>query len=298
MKKIISVILAVCLVFCSSIIVNAENADGLYYEQGEYKLHYTETLAENSIGRIMFIHGFLYSGRTWDYMIPYFVEAGYDCYAVDVVSFGYSTRESTVENHIDREDLIVGLMESIAPMDEWTIAGHSMGGSIAMNIAYDYPEIQNLLLYAPAFMTSVAPENNRMMNNAFTIAMCKFMLNVVRAMPFIATFGVYKVTDDWTYAKSYNASVLLDPLAVDGTMESICAMNETARGNKIEEIKALEMPILLVWATTDSVLPVASTNAISAALEGKAVEKTCEGNHLFIENKAQAAAQFALDFLA
>ena len=40
-------------------------------------------------------------------------------------------------------------MESIAPMNEWIIAGHSMGGGVSVNIAIE-EDVQALLLYCPA----------------------------------------------------------------------------------------------------------------------------------------------------
>ena len=65
---------------------------------------------------------------------------GYECVAADLPDFGYSTREAPGIQVIEREELIISLMNELAPDEEWILAGHSMGGGVAVNIAASRPD--------------------------------------------------------------------------------------------------------------------------------------------------------------
>ena len=118
------------------------------------------------------LHGFGCSTYSWEPMAKLMSENGYECVLADLPGFGYTTRETADVRHVDREELIEKLMLSIAPMDEWILAGHSMGGGVAMNIACETPELKALMLYCPAPVSKTPSFMESMMNNAF---MGKFM---------------------------------------------------------------------------------------------------------------------------
>ena len=102
MKKIISIICAVAIVF-SSVSMLAVAADtsykpyenSQYFEYGDYDIHYRVVPAKGEMkGRIMMLHGFLCSTYAWRNMAPILAEAGYECVMADLPNFGFSTRES------------------------------------------------------------------------------------------------------------------------------------------------------------------------------------------------------------
>ena len=152
-KKLLAIIMSLVMVFgMFTISVSAETeavTDG-YYEEGEYSLHYTVVPAEGEYkGRIMFLHGFLYSGTTWNGMAEIMSAEGYDCYLLDLPNFGYSTRETADTEVIARETLVVNFMETIAPTSEWILAGHSMGGGVSLNIPTPYSTISGSVTNSP-----------------------------------------------------------------------------------------------------------------------------------------------------
>ena len=143
-SKIISLILVISLLaglFClPAHAVDTPYEDSLFYTQGDYEIHYRIVEHKGEFrGRIMMLHGFMCSTYAWRNMAANLSEAGYDCVMADLPNFGYSTRETENTRVIDREELIAGLMKSIAPAEEWILAGHSMGGGVAANIAEELP---------------------------------------------------------------------------------------------------------------------------------------------------------------
>lgn len=301
-RKFFAVLLSVTMVFSvASVAVFAEDetVTDSYYEQGEYSIHYTVVPAEGEYqGRILFIHGFLYSGSTWNGVAEIMSAKGYDCYLVDLPNFGYSTRETKDTQLIAREELMVSFMETVAPLNEWIVAGHSMGGGVALNIACDHPELEALMLYCPS---EIASNGNSMFTSfATNDILGKIMDSIFKAVlssELIVKMAVFMTTGDMEYAKNYDASLLADPLMIPGTGAGMFFASATARNTDLEAAAALEMPVLLVWAEGDNVLSDANVENINKALENK--EKVnVEGSHIVIETNPALISEITLDFLA
>lgn len=302
LKKSTAILLSLLLLFSCGICAFAENETAdtdSYYTQGDYSIHYTVVPAEGEAkGRIMFIHGFLYSGTTWNGMADVMSKDGYDCYLVDLPNYGYSTRENSNTTLIDREELVVGLMESIAPMNEWIIAGHSMGGGVALNIACDHPELQSLMLFCPSeiymqgnsFLTKMATSSvmSKMMDSIF---------GLVLRSKFIVKAAVYFTSKDMDYAKNYDADLLAKPLLIEGTGAGMLYSSANARNTSLEDIEKIEIPTLLVWADADNVINSSIKTNITSSLKNAQVE-TVSGSHIVIETNAEELAALSLDFLS
>lgn len=157
MKRLISVLCVITLLFSAFSVVSFAGGDEFkpyedsrFFEYGDYSIHYRVLPAEGEFkGRVMMLHGFVCSTYSWRNLAPLLAEAGYEVVLADLPSFGYSTRESASVAFVPRETLIAELMKSIAHIEEWVIAGHSMGGGVAVNIAEEQP-VKALLLYCPA----------------------------------------------------------------------------------------------------------------------------------------------------
>ena len=273
-KKLLAIIMSLVMVFgMFTISISADEVvtDG-YYEEGEYSIHYNVVPAEGEVkGRIMFIHGFLYSGTTWNGMAEIMSAEGYDCYLIDLPNFGYSTRETADTEVIARETLVVNFMETIAPTEEWILAGHSMGGGVSINIACEN-DLEALMLFCPSEISSVG---NTMMaslaTNSFVSKMMDNIFKMVLGSDLIVKAAVYMTTGDMEYAKSYDASLLADPLMIPGTGSGMLLSSVNAKNTDMEALAAVTTPTLLVWADNDNVLSAANCENITAALAGREI---------------------------
>lgn len=298
-EKLLAVLLSLVMLFSvTSVAVFAETTTACYYEQGEYSIHYTVVPAEGEYkGRILFIHGFLYSGTTWNGVADIMSAEGYDCYLVDLPNYGYSTRENKNTELIAREELMVGLMESVAPINEWIVAGHSMGGGVALNIACDHPELAGLMLYCPS--ETYMNGNSMMTSLATSDFMGKMMDSIFKAVlssDLIVKMAVYMTTGDWDYAKNYNARLLADPLMIEGTGTGMLYSSVNARNTDLDAISQIEIPTLLVWADGDSVISDDIRSNLNGALLN-AETVTVEGSHIVIETNPEEISAVTLAFL-
>lgn len=300
-KKLLAIIMSLIMVFgILSVSVSAEDTavtDG-YYEEGEYSIHYTVVPAEGEFkGRIMFIHGFLYSGTTWNGMAEIMSAEGYDCYLIDLPNFGYSTRETADTQLIAREDLVVSFMETIAPTSEWIVAGHSMGGGVSMNIACEN-ELEALMLFCPS---TIYTQGNSMLSslatNDFVSKLMDGIFKAVLSSDIIVKAAVYMTTGDMEYAKSYDASLLADPLMIPGTGAGMLLASANAKNTDMEALSAIDTPTLLVWANGDNVISADIVDEVTAALPDAELQNV-DGSHIVIETNPDTLAQISLTFLA
>lgn len=299
-KKLLAIIISLAMVFgMFTFSISAENTvtDG-YYEEGEYSIHYTVVPAEGEAkGRIMFLHGFLYSGTTWNGMAEVMSAEGYDCYLLDLPNFGYSTRENAETKLIAREDLVVNFMETIAPTSEWILAGHSMGGGVSLNIACEN-DLEALMLFCPS---EIYMQGNSMLTNLATNSVVSKMMDsifkMVLSSDLIVKAAVYMTTGDMEYAKNYDASLLADPLMIPGTGAGMLLASANAKNTDLQAIAAIETPTLLVWANGDNVIGADMVKNITGALTNAEV-KNVEGSHIVIETAPNTLAQISLEFLA
>lgn len=299
-KKLIAILMSLIMVFgMFTISISADEVvtDG-YYEEGEYSIHYTVVPAEGEFkGRIMFIHGFLYSGTTWNGMADIMSAEGYDCYLIDLPNFGYSTRETADTQLIAREALVVNFMETIAPTSEWIVAGHSMGGGVSMNIACEN-DLEALMLFCPS---TIYTQGNSMISslatNDFVSKMMDGIFKMVLSSDLIVKAAVYMTTGDMEYAKNYDASLLADPLMIPGTGAGMLLASANAQNTDMEALSAIDTPTLLVWANGDNVISADIVSEVTAALP-EAELQNVDGSHIVIETNPDTLAEISLAFLA
>lgn len=304
LKKSLAIILSLIMAFSCSLVAFAVNIDtpyddSQYYTEGDYSIHYRVVEAEGAKkGQIMFVHGFIYSGSTWNGMAEIMAAEGYDCYLVDLPNYGYSTRENADMELIDREELVVNLMKTVAPLDEWILAGHSMGGGVSMNIACDHPELKALMLFCPSEINFDAGSMSGALNpSSLLMKVMTGLMNTVLRSKLIVKLAVFAVTKDLSYAKQYDTDILTAPLLIDGTIPGIFFSSANARSTDLEAIGNISVPTMLVWADGDSVINAAMTENITNALANAEV-KTVKGSHIVIETNPEEVAGLALDFLS
>ncbi|MBQ2902858.1 MAG: alpha/beta hydrolase [Clostridia bacterium] len=304
MKKFISIICIIAVVFSALTVFSfAENEnfkpydDSRFFEYGDYEIHYRIVPAKGEMkGRIMMLHGFLCSTYAWRNMASILSEEGYECVMADLPNFGFSTRESDDIEIIDREILIAELMKSIAPMDEWIIAGHSMGGGVAVNIAISNP-VENLLLYCPAPQSEFPDAMEGLMTSDFM----KWFMNIffnygTRCEPLVKMI-IYAATMDWDFAMDYDVTGVTDATQYNGFGGGLCEMMFNVRATDLENASEVDCPVLLVNASKDIIINDTMKTQMTEAFPDAEAYIVEGGGHQCIENRAEEICDVTLDFI-
>ena len=304
MKKIISII-CVTVILLSSLSVMAFAADtnykpyeeSQYFTYGDYDIHYRVIPAQGKFkGRIMMLHGFMCSTYAWRNMATEMSKKGYECVLADLPNFGYSTRETDDMEIIDREILITKLMESIAPMDEWILAGHSMGGGVAVNIAIENP-VKALLLYCPA-PQSEFPEAMQgiVQSNIMKGTMNAFFKYGTTVTPLVKSV-IFMATLDVKFSNDYDVTGVTDAVQYDGFGAGMCEMMYNVKPTDLENADKITCPVLLVQASGDLVLNSQMKDQMKSAFPDATTYNVKGGGHQCIENRAFELSLITNQFL-
>lgn len=301
MKKALSFVLALVLIFTAIPFAFAVNADKpfdnseFYKVNDDYTLHYRVFEAEGTEkNQIMLLHGFCLSTATFEGLAEIYAENGYRTILVDVPNFGYSSRETDDTELMDREDVIYALMENLG--GTFIVGGHSMGGGLAINLATDHPEaVTGLVLFAPqTSFEGSAP------STLFGSKPQQIMMEVVRTVilwfPTLIRYALVAGSfSSLEFAKNYDITKITDPFTIEGTGAGIAIMSTHTRGSDLSKLKALDIPCVIVTADKDMVASAENLKEIiDNSPEGTKVVNFTEGGHMMMEYNPTKAAEVTL----
>lgn len=117
------------------------------------KISNGETIAyrerEGGDKNLLLIHGNMTSSKHWDLLIDK-MDSQFKIFAIDMRGFGESTYHSPIKSIKDFSDDVKLFVEEIG-LNDFSVAGWSTGGAVAMQFVADYPDqCQRLVLLASA----------------------------------------------------------------------------------------------------------------------------------------------------
>ena len=304
MKKILSVILCAVMLFglCAPALAAAPQelpyADSAFFDYGEYRLHYRVKEASSPKGQIMMLHGFAESTYSWENLSAILVENGYTCVLVDLPDFGFSSRETKETVRLPREEIVHALMISLSD-EPWYLAGHSMGGYVALSLAQVYPEsVKNLLPYGTAGNDGVPAQTSGITSNDFLASVMGPMMELMGKNPLLVRLLLAVAIQDLDYVMHYDVEAIIAPFRIKGTGAG-AIYNFSMLNNTDYEAVSRMRPILFMNGDKDKVISDAARVNLRAALpEGSVDHVVAGGGHMFIENLAAEAAEVTLSFLS
>ena len=264
---------------------------------GDYRIHYRTFSAENPKGQIFMIHGFALSSYCFVALAEELVDAGYTCVLADLPDFGYSTRETKDTDMLPREEIMHDVMTAINS-DPWIVAGHSMGGYVALSIATLYPDdVSALLLYGTCGNDGAPDVAKRFGQSDFLMAgMGRFMQTAAKSPALVRLLYIF-ACNSVSYAMHYDVSKIIDPYYIDGTGEGALRNFFALTLTDYDAVRAMD-PILFVNGDHDYVVTDSSRVNLRAALPEGSVDYIVKGGgHMCIETHAEEVAGVTVDFL-
>ncbi len=269
-----------------------------FFETGDYSIHYRVFEAEEAKGQIFMIHGFALSSYCFVPLAERLQAAGYTCVVADLPDFGYSTRETEDTEKRPREDIMHELMTSLSP-EPWYVAGHSMGGYIAIAIAQKYPEsVKNLLLYGTSGNDGASEVSVKAMTNPTFLKVMGKVMELASRMKLLVRLLLLTATEDFTFTKDYDLFYITDPYTVSGTGAGALINFSMLPATDYEAFRTLP-PVFYINAANDTVISKQAIQKLRGYLpEGSTDITLTSGGHLFIESRADLTAEHTLAFLA
>ncbi len=253
---------------------------------------------------LVMIHGIAGSSSTWVPSMPLLAER-YTVIAPDLLGHGESAKP--------RGDYSLGAYASgirdllgVLGHERATVVGHSLGGGIAMQFAYQFPQMaERLVLVASGGLgKEVTP-----LLRALTIPGTEFVLPVVLRHELHDVLGAagrvlgrFGLRADPFLSEVWHAwARLTDVRAQRAFIHTIRAVIDSA-GQRVSardpHYLAHEVPTLIIWGDRDQVIPVSHAHIAHELMPGSRLEVVEGAGHFLPIERPELMDRLLRDFLA
>jgi pimeloyl-ACP methyl ester carboxylesterase len=253
---------------------------------------------------LLLVHGMGDSSRTWRNLIPR-LAADHTVIAPDLLGHGKSDKPRADYSVGGYANAMRDLM-SVLGVERATVVGHSFGGGVAMQFAYQYPErCERLVLVSTG---GVSREVNPLLRLASTpqadLALPLLQLGVTRvvvksALAFLRLLSTDIARDADDMLRVFEA--LPDATARRAFGRTLRAVVDW-RGQVITMLDRCYltrgMPTMLVWGAHDAIIPYAHAKIAHAAMPGSRLETFEEAGHFPHHTDETRFLNVLRDFLA
>jgi pimeloyl-ACP methyl ester carboxylesterase len=208
-------------------------------------------------GKVILIHGFIGSTYCWRMNVDALAASGYKVVAVDLPSFGYSSRSLTFnQSQSSRGTLLWHLLDSLDRGDttKWSICGHSMGGGTAEAMALLKPERTKTLTIVDGM---IFIKNSNTVSQFSILARQKQYNKIIVSYmeKNLITYNRVRKAIKKNYRYEPDSSVVqnyLTPLLREGTAKSILNVWAKAKESTPLDVEGIKnIPALVIWGKHD-----------------------------------------------
>ena len=230
---------------------------------------------------LVLLHGFPLDHHLWDDIAP-LLEDRFDLILPDLRGFGESTTVDAPYSMADYASDIAGLLDQLG-IQKAVIAGHSMGGYVALAFARLYPErVSGLALISSQVLADPPDRKEGRYKSAADVAE-KGIGGVVEAM-------TSKFTSDarlQTIARS-----IMEKQKPDAYIGALKAMAE--RTDSTSLLSTFKFPVVVVHGEADALIPVARADEVKAALPDSYYVELKDTGHVPMLEAAKETAEALL----
>lgn len=273
-------------------------------QRSKVELHgqsYTYRTAGNG-PLVLLLHGIAGSSATWERVIPR-LSARHRVIAPDLLGHGESAKAGGDYSLGAYANLIRDLLETLGE-ERGTVIGHSLGGGVAMQFAYQYPErCERLVLVSSgglgrdvhAILRAAVLPGAELVLPWLSVAATRGIGTVVKAL---GRFGFRESAD---LAETWRSFISLEePSARRAFLQTVRGIIDIG-GQRVSATDKLYlsagMPTLIVWGEEDPVIPLAHAHRAHEVIPGSRLEVfSGAGHYPYIDDPVRFAA-IVLDFI-
>ena len=274
--------------------------NSLYWVCGDYAMHYRiDKASGKEKGKFFLLHGFWMNTMFYDELVEKLNAEGYTVYRVDMPSFGYSTRETKGIDYVRPADVIAKMIADLDDGKGFILYGHSMGGSVAMEVALLAPKhVKALILNAPMFMRNSNDKQAERFLEPRMVSLLTTEAKLIQKLNKAIKLFVYVMTWDKDYAKSFDAKRFTAPFADPDAGESLGFFTGHVKKPDVKTLKNIKAPVQYVAGSRDLFVNKSAAKKIRKALPKGTDYRVIKGaGHCFPQAQTDLAVQYMLDFL-
>lgn len=230
------------------------------------------------------LHGYPLDHTIWLDMVPE-MESHVRMILPDLRGHGRSPSPPGKYSMIEMAEDVIRLLDSLS-IEKTVVAGHSMGGYVALQLVKSFPDrIMGLALVAShAYADSPEKRESRM-----------------RTISQVEKEGVIPVLSSMLEKLSYNKEVvekcqgLLSNIAIEGVTGVLAGMAE--RSDSMAFLKNTKFPVIIIAGQEDQVVPIQTSRDINAQLRNPWLVEISGAGHLTMLEKPTQTASALLSFI-
>ncbi len=234
---------------------------------------------------LVLLHGITCSSETWEEIIPALAKH-FTVIAPDLLGHGQSAKPTTEYSPgayaAFVRDLLIGLEQTRV-----TLVGHSLGGGVAMQFSYLFPEmIERLVLVSSGglgrelhgILRAAALPGADVVLPWFTSSRLRKVID--RGVDLLGRTGLRASTDFREVWRGFGTFVDADTRqAFFHTMRTVIDLRGQRATATNRLYLAAHMPTLIVWGDRDRIIPVQHAEAAHAGIEGSRLEVFADAGH-------------------
>ena len=243
---------------------------------------------------ILLLHGFGASLQAWDDWTPA-LEKNLRVLRIDIPGFGLSG-PAVNQDYSDAADVarVIAVMDQLG-VQQVIVAGHSMGGRIAWNLAAAHPErVSQLVLISPDGF----PDPNAKSDKTYEVPALLGLLPYSLPKWALRMGGVAPAFADDSQLTPQMMQRYHDMMLAPGVRTALLErMRQTRNSAPVSRLQSIKVPTLLLWGEKDAFIPVSNAqDYLKAMPQAKLVTLPGVG-HVLHEEAPQVSVQLVTEFL-
>jgi pimeloyl-ACP methyl ester carboxylesterase len=238
-------------------------------QQSGHRLYYQD-VGPSDGPVVVLVHGLVSDSSTWSPAIAALADRGMRVIAPDLLGHGVSDKPPSTPAHYSLDGFAHSVRDLLVALDlpRATLVGHSLGGAIAVHVAYHYAEhVERLVLVAagglgkdvhPALRAAAVPGSSlvlRLFVNRATLGIARWLrLHRLFRLPPAAVTNLHRAFGGLAHPAGRAAffASLRSVIAPSGQRGSLIEMRYLAD----------HLPTLIAWSEHDHVIPVSHARAL------------------------------------
>ncbi|MBP7692076.1 MAG: alpha/beta fold hydrolase [Anaerolineales bacterium] len=257
---------------------------------------------------VVLVHGFGGLTYTWRATLPALEAAGYHVLALDLRGFGLSDKRWADDfSHAAQADFVAAVMTA-AGVERAVLVGHSLGGSVIAHFALRHPErVQALVFVDGAVRAPAAGSGSVPGQPAWWRRVADFPPFQRWGQLALRTFVTRARMTEVQRSAYYRQDIVTEDVIEgylkvqklkDWDLALLGVMRDGGQNTLPQPLAALTVPALVVWGEHDAWIPLASGQALHAALPNSAWVVIPNSGHLPMEEAPAAFNAALLAYLA
>lgn len=259
-------------------------------------VHYRDEGNQNDSIPLVLIHGTSSSLHTWDSIVPALIGKK-RIIRLDLPAFGLTGPHPQSDYSIDFYNQFIESFLNAIGVQQYIIAGNSLGGSIAWNQAIRYPnKVKQLIL----INSGGYPKKNEKGNIGFKLASMPVIGDVLLKFTprGIIRKSVEDVYSDKTKVSEDLVQRYYDLLLREGNRQATVDIFKNRKFGGSEKIKNIQTPTLIIWGEDDQLIDVSNAYLFQKDIRNSQLVIIPKTGHVPMEEKPNPVITAIASFIA